>query len=478
MLTLKQILTQWRKGLAMGHIAQPSSHRTSCTPAGTPLLLLLLLPLALLLLLALPTRAQDITPVLALPTPAQDITPADGSADNALVRILRQVEAHNPDLKAHARQTAAEKLDNRADNNLDDPTLEYAHVWDRDDGSITQGELIVSQAFDFPTLYAARARRNRLRAGALDAEAQAYRQQVLLQAEELCLDIIRLQQTQSLLDRRLRLAEDLTDAYDRRLQAGEASVLEANKIHLELLNARTLMRRNQSELAGKLKALTAMAGGEQLAPGRTLPGYAATPTDPAEHQLVNVGIDGLDQWPLQPLPDDAQALVTQLLAEDPALKALDQQTQAAHRQLSASRQGWLPRLEVGYRRNTESGHPLNGVHLGLSIPLWNNRGRVKQARALEQQAGYRQLDARQQVSAALWQLCDEAASLQAAINEYDQTLAQQQDLDLLRQALDGGQISLTEYLLSADAVHDSLQALLDLQHQYHLTMARLYRARL
>ncbi len=60
--------------------------------------------------------------------------------------------------------------------------------------SETIGELVVSQSFDFPSLYATRNKLNRLKAGTLDSQSDVFRQEKLLQAKELCLDIIMLRQ--------------------------------------------------------------------------------------------------------------------------------------------------------------------------------------------------------------------------------------------------------------------------------------------
>ena len=83
----------------------------------------------------------------------------------------------------------------------------------------------------------------------------AFRQQILLQAKEVCLDIIMLQRQQALLDERLKNAEELSAMYTRRLETGDANALETNKINLELLNVRTEARMNQTALNNKLKEL-------------------------------------------------------------------------------------------------------------------------------------------------------------------------------------------------------------------------------
>ncbi len=84
-------------------------------------------------------------------------------------------------------------------------------------------------------------------------------------------------------------------------------------------------------------------------------------------------------------------------------------------QISASKQGWLPKLELGYRRNTESGHPLNGVVVGFSFPLFENRNKVKIAKTQALNIDYQKENAALQASSALWQLYEEAKNLHASM---------------------------------------------------------------
>lgn len=390
-------------------------------------------------------------------------------AQNSIDAILRQVEANNRQLQANAQTVRAQKLENRASNNLADPTLSYAHLWDSDDKNITVGELVIAQSFDFPSLYVSRARLNRLKGQSLDAQSDALRQQILLQAQEACLDIIHLRRRQQLLDERLKNAEELAAFYQRRLETGDASSLETNKINLELLNVRTEARLNRTALDSKLKELTALNGNQSLVPGRPMP------DGPAAATAQNLG---LTDYPSVPLPADFGPLCEELLASDPTLLSLQNESLAAQKQLSVSRQGWLPGLEVGYRRNTESRHPLNGIVVGFSFPIFQNQGKVKAARSQALSIDYQKENARLSASTALWQLYDEACNLHASMQEYAETFGRQQDLKLLRQALEGGQISMIEYFVEVSALYQSQANLLQLENQYQKVMARIYKNKL
>lgn len=385
------------------------------------------------------------------------------SADNngsAIDRILSLVETNNKQLQANTQQTSAQKLTNRSENNLPDPTVSYAHVWDSDDKDIAQGELIISQSFDFPSLYATRGKLNRHRNAALDAEAAALRQDILLQAQELCIDIITLSRQQELLDQRHDNAQKLSDYYEERLETGDANVLARNKARIELLNVRTEARTNRIALNNKLRELTDLNGGKPLTQSENDEWWEAI---------------GLNEFPEARLPLDFEQTCQELIAADPNLQALRSNSEAARRQISVSRQGWLPGLEVGYRRNADSGHPLNGIVVGFSVPIFQNHGKVKAAKAEALNADYQHQNSLLQATSALWQLYHEARELREAISEYHQVLAEQRDLDNLKRALEGGEINTIDFFVEVSDFYQSKANLLDLESQYHKAVARLYK---
>ena len=44
--------------------------------------------------------------------------------------VLQQIEANNKELQANSHLISSQKLENKTNNNLPDPTLSYAHLWD------------------------------------------------------------------------------------------------------------------------------------------------------------------------------------------------------------------------------------------------------------------------------------------------------------------------------------------------------------
>ncbi len=377
----------------------------------------------------------------------------NASKEGGIGQVLQSVETNNKALKANTQLTASQKLAAKTENNLSDPTFSYSHLWGADNKDETIGELVVSQSFDFPSLYAGRGKLNRLRGQAYDAQSAALRQAVLLQAKELCLDLIMLRQQKQVLDDRLRNAEELSSLYRKRLEKGDANILETNKINLELLNVKTEATLNETALSNRLQELRALNGNQPV---------------PFEDTA----------YPSAVLPADYESLKAEFMASDAAIQSLSSESAAAHKQISVSQQGWLPKLELGYRRNTESGAPFNGVIVGFSIPLFENKSKVKVARAQALNVDLQKEYAADQAESELGQLYGEAQALRRSMNEYEQTFRSQQDLSLLKQALTGGQISMIEYFVEVSVVYQSRQNYLQLENQYQKVLAKIYKGKL
>lgn len=374
-------------------------------------------------------------------------------AQNSIDQVLKNIESNNKELQANAQLITSQKLESKTNNNLADPTLSYAHLWGAKDKNETIGELVVSQSFDFPSLYVTRNKLNRLKSGALDSQAGVFRQDLLLQAKEVCLDIVMLRQQKQILNERLRNAEELSKMYAQRLQTGDANALETNKINLELLNVRTEASLNETALRNKLQELNALNGN--------------TPVVFEE-----------SQYTLTPFPSDYQMLKSEMMTSDRTLKAFGNESLVARKQIDVNKSQWLPKLELGYRRNTETGTPFNGVVVGFSFPLFENRNKVKIAKAQALNIDLQKDNAMLQVESQLAQLYREAQTLHTSMTEYQKTFQSQQDLELLKQALAGGQISMIEYFVEVSVIYQSRQNYLQLENQYQKSMARIYKSKL
>ncbi|MDE6452161.1 MAG: TolC family protein, partial [Odoribacter sp.] len=174
-----------------------------------------------------------------------------------------------------------------------------------------------------------------------------------------------------------------------------------------------------------------------------------------------------------PVLPEYSRLETDYLAADPTLKSLFGESEAAQREIKVSRALSLPKFDIGYRRNGGSESKMNGFRIGMSIPLWENKNTVKQAKA---QAEYTALNAEsntETLKATLRELYLQAKSLQTSKEEYAQTLNSQRSEELLNKALENGQISMVDYFVEMTILYDSIQNFLDIEKEYHNLVAQL-----
>ncbi len=375
-------------------------------------------------------------------------------AQTSIEEVLRSVEANNKELQANRQMVTAQKLEAKLDNNLPDPSVSYTHQYGNKEGMGIQGELVASQSFDFPTVYVQKNKLSKAKGEGFDRQSAEIRQQILLQAKEVCLDLVLLNQQKNLLDIRRQNAEQLSALYETRLQNGDANVLEVNKINLELLNAKNEARMNEAARMAKLHELAMLNGGIEI-------NFTDTAYLPVENPLSFVDLKQ------EAIPANRQLL------------SLQSEKAAALRQLSVSKSLNLPGFELGYRLNTATGgERFNGFLVGISIPLFSNRNHVKQAKAQSLYTDLQLESATATIESDLLRLYNQSVALKTSIDEYSEVLKSQNNLALLNKAIQAGQISMIEYFVDVTTLYQSMQNHMQLQNEYQKVMAQLYKFKL
>lgn len=367
----------------------------------------------------------------------------------SIERVLKSIEQNNRELQAGEQNTRAEKLDVRNENNLEDPSVSYSRKFGEQDGVSPEIEFEVTQGIDFPTLYAQRRQYGKLQGRALDLQQAVLRRDILLRAKELCLDLIRLNQLKALYGQRLKNAEELNALFDERFEKGDVNILEVNKVKMELMNLRATVAENDAAYRTALQNLLAMNGNMPLEFDETV-------------------------YPLVPELRSLEQVRDEVMGADYALKQAQAGSEAARKLVKVNRHGWLPKLEVGYGREGGSDAMLNGFVVGVSVPIFSNRGKVKAARARQAGAELAQEQIAQQVEADIQSLFNEATRLRASMQAYDTGLMDK-TLSTLKQAVEAGQLSVLDYYSEAETVYASQEKLVDLENRYQKVVAQLYK---
>jgi hypothetical protein len=375
-------------------------------------------------------------------------------AQSSIDQVLRSIETNNKSLQANTKMTDAQKLEAQTGKFLANPSVEWEQMWGNRNNPGSEYTLTVKQSLDFPTTYSNKNKLANLKANTIGFQSAAYRQQLLLNAKQTCIEIIYLRKQKSLLDERLANAETMFALYKKRFESGDANQLELNKIQLELLNAQNQSRLNKAALTAAEEQLRNLNGGKPIT-------FDATDY-PAGEELINF--------------DQLQAA---FMDADPNLKSLTGNQEIANREVKLSRSLTLPKFDVGYKRNAASDHVAsNGFMVGVSIPLFENKNTVKKAKAQAEFATASLEDNRLNLKTNLQQLYQQAEALQISRADYAKVLEQQRNIELLNKALNAGQLSVIDYFTELSTIYDSHQSYLDVEKEYHSILAQLYQYKL
>jgi outer membrane protein TolC len=371
------------------------------------------------------------------------------SGQGSIRSVLDQIEANNKTLAGRASLARAESLEARVGNSLPDPEVVVEQVWGSPAELGKQGEVTATQSFDFPSAYIARNRLAKMRGRQAESGYNLYRQQVLLEAQELCYEVIALRRQRTLLSQQAEFATRLAETADKRLEAGDANILESSEARVQALSADNSVRSLDIEIADALGRLKILNGGAEVS-------FPDSEFPPAEALL----------------PFDE--MVERYLEADPSLAAVLAERDAEGLAVKAARAESLPKLVLGYKLEFAAGERFNGLVAGLSVPMFGNRNNVKAARAREIYAASEAENAQMSTRQRLETLYAKARLLEEAIQNCREITAKTGDyIQNLGKALEAGEITVTVYFSQYDAVLGYNERLIELQRDYHLACARI-----
>lgn len=362
--------------------------------------------------------------------------------------ILLQIEQNNSTLQALRKTAEAEKLENRTGIYLDNPEIEFNYLWGNPQAIGDRKDIRVTQSFDIPTITGMKNRlateQNRL----VDIQYKADRINILLEARQYLVELAYYNRLLSEWNTRLEHARTLAAGYQQLFDEGDTNILEYNKVKLNLSTAEGEMARLEVERQATLAELRRLNGGEEL--------------------IINNFT-----WQDELLPVSFEEWYSQVEQKNPVLEYVNREIELAKKQVTLNRAQGLPSFSAGYMREKVVGEAYQGLTLGVSIPLWENKNRVRQARTALKAAEIRQEDTRIQFYNRLRNQYERAYGLQLAANGYRQALANLNNVELLKKALDAGQISLLEYMMEIGIYYDTITLALEAQRDFGLAYAEL-----
>jgi outer membrane protein TolC len=378
------------------------------------------------------------------------ITLGGFSQSTAIEVALQNIEQNNLELQALVNLGENKRLELLSGNRPPDP---QAGAYYLPFGTHTPGdywEFEISQSIEFPTVYGAR--KQWIDAQVLETELalRVRRQAILLESEQLCIALIHTRKRLELETERFEQAKKVEEQVAALYEKGQVGILALNKAKVAWMQVQFAVQHVENEESGLLLSLQELNGGQALA-------FEAVAYE-----------DAL----LLPEKDD---LWQAMLAQDPALRQLNQRQATATQGMKVAKSEGLPDITAGYNYQGIAGSNYSGVYAGVSIPLWNNRHKVNAARS---GLTYTKAVFHAETTQARLGFEKQYQTYQLQLSEFEayrKTMDGMNSESLLFQAYELGEISFLEYHMELQFYRQAIDAMLLQEKNMHLRKAELQR---
>lgn len=363
--------------------------------------------------------------------------------------IVAQVDENSLELKALRSQADADIMEQRAGLAPSNPELEIGYLPGNPAQIGIRKDISLTQEFDFPTAYSNRRKLAESRTSGINNEFLRQRTELLEEVQELCIELVYQNALYALYDSLMENAAGIDNAFERMGEQGAAGAMEINKARMNLAVMQDRLTRIGLERDRLLSEIARKNGGKSI----------HLDTDRFDSLMI---ADSLDE------------LMDKCKAQDPSMAFYQDLCQSAAQNIRTVRSESLPKWSVGYTGEFLPGENFSGVTVGLSIPLWENRGRVRHARAQEIAARTIADHAIADMEAYMSYLYSSAQALENTVRIYSEAVESTSNEEMLLRAYQNGAISILDYLVEIQYLFECRDSLLQAQRDLYVTYCRLY----
>ena len=363
--------------------------------------------------------------------------------------ILHYVASNNPTLAVSAAQGDAELIAMKSENNLSNPEIEFDHKWGKEG---TKWGIGVSQGFEWPGVYSSRKEAIENASLALEWVNKANYLDKLVEIKLLLIDIINVQKQLALVKQLNQQMDSLITKYEKSKLQGEATILDINKLNVEKISLSRKIKSLNNQYLVLESNLTKENGGKDISPI----------------------LSSLNNYPEEIILSEER--YEQLLIEhDPQVKQYSLMAKTQELNAKSIKLSKYPGFSLGYKLENELGNYFNGFSIGLTIPLFSQKHKAEAISATQKAINL------QNNAFEIERLCQlkvqraNAIALYQEMLEYKPILENHNNINLLKKALDGGQINLITYIQEVNFFLEAQQDYIDVEYRYHQALASLNR---
>ena len=371
-------------------------------------------------------------------------------SQNSIDKVVDEVLKNNTTLSALRKNADSELIGNKTGIYLQNPEFAFNYLWGSPANIGNRTDISVRQSFDFPSAYVYRNQISDYQNEQVELEFRKQSKSIIMQTRLVCNDLIYHNALKSELSKRIANAEKIAISFKSKFETGDVGILEYNKAQVNLLNLSKDAESVEIERNALLSELQGLNGG--------------------------IFIDFTDSvYQLQTIAGDFEQWYIRAEQNNPVLQWLKQEVTISEKNEKLNSALGLPKFQAGYMSEDVVGQQFQGITVGLSIPLFENKNAVKYAKAKTIAVQSAEADTRLQFYNNLKALHTKAVSQQKSLNDYRTNLQLFDNSPLLQKALDLGELSLAEYIYELSVYYESLNKLLEMERDVNMTIAELNR---
>lgn len=356
----------------------------------------------------------------------QGTAPDEPKPYNDSKELMADLEHVSPALQALKSAAEAEKLSYKTGLVPEDPEISFSYKWGVPQSVGDAAEFEVTQGFEFPTVYAYAKKLADLNVRSAELRYERARMDWYVEVRQLCVQVIYYNAMEKLWRVRMEQADTLFKAYQKSFRFGETNSLDMNKARMNWVKLRNECQNLCIDRESLEMELSRLMGGVPV-------------------RLLQADFDPM-VWPA-----DFDKWYAEMSIWHPALMLSESEADAARKSVSLNTAHAFPSFKVGYKGDDVFGDgSLHGLVVGMRVPLWENKNKVKQAKLANRSAELSLKDVQLATRAKYMTLYAKAVQLQKTVEEYRRTIAEAGNTTLLGKALRAGEISLLEYLVEQD----------------------------
>lgn len=376
-----------------------------------------------------------------------------GYSQSTIDKVLSEIAKNNKTIQANTQYWNSQKVQYKTGNSLYNPTVEYDYLKGSPANAGNQTDVVVTQSFDFPTVYGKKNELAKQLSTQADLQLKAANQELLLEAKKICIELVYRNKLQVPLTKRKEATEKWLAHFNKKLANGDGTILDVNKAKIQLLEIKKQFLENASFIAKLNEQLTSLNGGNALV------------------------LNDLAYFDV-PVVADFETLKKEIETQDYIRKTLEQDKIIAQKQIDVSKAMALPKMEVGYHYQGILGQTYNGIHTGISLPLWESKNRVKLEKAKMTFTESALTNHTNEHYYEIKQMYGRYESLKSILEDYQKINQSVEPLPLLDKALAAGQISVLEYFVELNYYNESQNSYLELEKEYYDVVASLLKYKL